>query len=61
MKSVYCIWVDLQHKLIALVETSGFQKFIYESQIALERVRSLLKADGYHLKPEASQLAPVRV
>jgi hypothetical protein len=49
MEHFYCIWVDLQNKLISLVETKGFQKFIYESRAAFEKVLQLLRADGYRL------------
>lgn len=49
MQTSYCIWVDLQHKLISLVETAGFTRFLYDSQAALEKVLRLLRADGYRL------------
>lgn len=50
MNSTYSLWVDLQNKLISLVEVSGFKQFVYETSEALERVLKLLRADGYQLQ-----------
>lgn len=50
MTDCYSLWVDLPNKLISPVEVSGFSKFAYESQEALERVIKLLFADGYRLR-----------
>ncbi len=50
MTDYYSLWVDLPNKLISPVEVSGFSKFAYESQEALERVIKLLFADGYRLR-----------
>ena len=47
MEHFYCIWVDLQNKLISLVETKGFQKLTYEPRAAFEKVWQLLGADGF--------------
>ena len=49
MTDCYNLWVDLPNKLISPIEISGFSKFVYESQEALERVKKLLFADGYRL------------
>lgn len=50
MTDYYSLWVDLPNKLISPVEVSGFSKFAYESQEALDRVMKLLFADGYRLR-----------
>ena len=47
MTDDYSLWVDLPNKLISLLEITGFSKFVYESQEALDRVKKLLYADGY--------------
>ena len=49
MTDCYDLWVDLPNKLISPVEVSGFSRFVYESQEALERVLKLLFADGYRM------------
>lgn len=50
MNSCYSLWVDLQNKLISLVEVTGFKRFVYETREALDRVMKLLVADGYRLQ-----------
>ena len=50
MNGGYSLWVDLQNKLISLVEITGFRQFVYETKEALDRVMKLLFADGYRLQ-----------
>ncbi len=49
MTDCYDLWVDLPNKLISPVEVSGFSRFVYESQEALDRVVKMLFADGYRM------------
>lgn len=50
MNDTYSLWVDLQNKLISLVEVSGFKQFVYETKEAMDRVLKMLRADGYRLQ-----------
>lgn len=50
MTDCYSLWVDLPNKLISPTEVSGFSKFVYESQEALERVVKMLSADGFRIR-----------
>ena len=47
MTDCFSLWVDLSNKLISPVEISGFSKYVYVSQEALDRVQKLLFADGF--------------
>lgn len=49
MTDCFALWVDLPNKLISPVEVSGFSRFVYESEEALERVIKMLSADGYRM------------
>ena len=50
MNGTYSLWVDLQNKLISMVEVTGFKPFAYETKEAMDRVLKLLHADGYRLQ-----------
>ena len=45
----HTLWVNLESKLISLTETDGFIKYVYETELGLQRVLKLLKADGYRV------------
>lgn len=49
----YALWVDLQNKLLSLVELEGFTRYVYETEASLQKVLKLLAADGFRMNQVA--------
>ena len=45
----YTLWVDLQNKLLSLVELEGFTRYVYDTEASLQKVLKLLAADGFRM------------
>lgn len=45
----HTLWVNLENKVISLTELEGFTKYVYETELGLQRVLKLLTADGYRM------------
>lgn len=45
----YALWVDLQNKLLSLVELDGFTRYVYDTEAGLQKVLKLLAADGFRM------------
>ena len=45
----YTLWVDLQNKLLSLVELDGFTRYVYDTEASLQKVLKLLAADGFRM------------